>query len=211
MAVPPAPTSPEAGEAMPSAAEQSSGMSPLLWVGLIVAVAVAVPLVLAFRHILGIRQRPCWPPPDGAVTPEGARAATEALVETGGSRPHGDALDFAWSTAATIEPWPEGATFFPRILADIEAAQSSVHILMFGWKNGEIGLRMAALLERKLAEGVEVRVIVDRLGSRPFGCSREMFTRLAAAGAEIAINDVLPLDRDGLFPDGRRFGWRQNE
>ena len=38
---------------------------------------------------------------------------------------------------------------------------------MFSWREGEVGMAIAALLERKLAEGVEVRVIVDGLGSRP--------------------------------------------
>ena len=70
---------------------------------------------------------------------------------------------------------------------------------------------MARLLERKLAEGVEVRVIVDRYGSRPYAEAREMFTRLAAAGAQIVVNDVFPLDRDGLFPDDQHFDWRQDE
>ena len=67
------------------------------------------------------------------------------------TRPHDAALDFAWSTAATIEPWVEGKNFFPRIFADVEAARSSVHILMFGWREGEVGTEMAELLERKLA------------------------------------------------------------
>ena len=103
-------------------------------------------------------------------------------------------------------PCVDGASFFPRIFADVEAARSSVHILMFGWREGEVGMRMAALLERKLAEGVEVRVIVDGLGSRPYAQAREMFTRLAAAGAEIVVNDVLPPVRAGLFPAGRARG-----
>ena len=127
------------------------------------------------------------------------------------TRPHDAALPFAWSTAATIEPWAEGVNFFPKIFADVEAAQSTVHILMFGWREGEIGMRMAALLERKLAEGVEVRVIVDGFGSRPYEQAREMFTSLAAAGAQIVVNDVFPPDRDGLFPDGQRIDWRQDE
>ena len=37
-----------------------------------------------------------------------------------------------------------------------------------------------------------------------------MFTRLAAAGAEIVVNDVLPPDRVGLFPAGRP-AWRLDE
>ena len=38
-----------------------------------------------------------------------------------------------------------------------------------------------------------------------------MFTRLAAAGAQIVVNDVLPPDRHGLFPDGRQTDWRHDE
>ena len=74
-----------------------------------------------------------------------------------------------------------------------------------------MGLRMAALLERKLAEGVEVRVIVDGFGSRPYQAARAMFTRLAAAGAQIVVNDLFPPDRDGLFPDRQRVDLRQDE
>src|SRR6187551_641806 len=38
-----------------------------------------------------------------------------------------------------------------------------------------------------------------------------MFTALADAGAQIVVNDVLPLDRDGLYPDDRNLDWRQDE
>ena len=55
-----------------------------------------------------------------------------------------------------------------------------------------------------------MRVIVDGFGSRPYKEAREMFTRLAAAGAEIVVNDVLPPERVGLFPAGRRV-WRLDE
>ena len=159
----------------------------------------------------GITQKPSWPPPPDAVTPAGAEAATRAFAARSGTRPHDAALDFAWSTAATIEPWVEGANFFPRIFEDIEGAQSSVHILMFGWREGSVGMQMARLLERKIAEGVEVRVIVDGYGSRPHGEAREMFTQLAASGAQIVVNDVFPLDRDGLYPDDQHIDWRQDE
>ena len=173
--------------------------------------ALALVFVVAYRRVLWVTQRPSWPPPSDAVTPAGAQAATEAFVARGGARPHDAALPFAWSTAATIEPWAEGVNFFPRIFADVEAAESTVHILMFGWREGEIGKRMAAVLEGKLAEGVAVRVIVDGFGSRPYKQAREMFTGLATAGAQIVVNDVFPPDLDGLYPDGQRFDWRQDE
>ena len=82
---------------------------------------------------------------------------------------------------------------------------------MFGWREGQVGMQMAALLEKKLAEGVEVRVIVDGLGSRPYRDAREMFSGLAAAGAQIVVNHLLPPDRDGLFPDCQQIDWRQDE
>ena len=163
------------------------------------------------RRVFGITQRPCWPPPPDAVTSAGAEAATQAFASQARPRTRDAALDFAWSTAATIEPWAEGKNFFPRIFADVEAARSSVHILMFGWREGEVGLRMAALLEQKLADGLEVRVIVDGLGSRPYGKAREMFTGLAAAGAQIVVNDMFLPDRNGLFPDDQQRDWRLDE
>ena len=148
------------------------------------AAAVAL-LAAAHRRVLGIAHRPSWPPAADAVPPAGARAATEAFA--GGPR---DTLPFAWSTAATIDPWADGVNFFPKIFADVEAARSSVHILMFGWREGDVGMRMAALLERKLAEGVEVRALVDGFGSRPHGAARDMYDGLARAGAQIVVNDI---------------------
>ena len=177
----------------------------------LVTLVVAGLFVLVYRQVLGVPQRRSWPPPSNAVTPAGAEAATREFAARSGTRPHDAALDFAWSTAATIEPWVEGANFFPRIFKDIEDAQSSVHILMFGWREGSVGMQMARLLERKIAEGVQVRVIVDGYGSRPHGEAREMFTQLAAFGAQIVVNDVFPLDRDGLYPDDQHIDWRQDE
>jgi cardiolipin synthase len=179
--------------------------------GAVLLLVLALLFVVVFRQVLGVTQRPSWPPPADAVTAAEAEAATEAFAARDGTRPHDADLDFAWSTAATIEPLVEGRTFFPRIFADVEAATSSVHILMFGWREGDVGMELAALLERRLAEGIEVRVIVDAFGSRPNGEARQMFTGLAEAGAQIVVNDVLPLDRDGLYPDDRQLDWRQDE
>ena len=155
-------------------------------------------LVLAYRQVLGISRRDGWPPGPDAVTPEGALAAVK---EFAGSSPRDASLPFAWSTAATIEPHVEGVEFFPRIFEDVEQARSSVHILMFGWREGRVGTELAALLERKLAEGVEVRALVDAFGSHPHAEARDLFTRLASAGAQIVVNDMLPPVRGGLYPD----------
>ena len=150
------------------------GAKARLAIGSGVAASAAVAL---HRRVLATPQAPSWPPSADAVTAAGARAATEAHASGAPAAP----LEFAWSTAATIDPHVEGVEFFPRILADVEAASSSVHILMFGWREGAVGKRMAALLQRKLADGVAVRVIVDRFGSRPYKAARPMFEELAAA------------------------------
>jgi cardiolipin synthase len=179
--------------------------------GAAAALGGAVLTGAALRRVLSTAERPCWPPPADAVTPAGARAATEAFAADRGARRRDAALPFAWSTLATAEPWVEGEAFFPRIVDDVAAARSSVHILMFGWREGEVGTALAALLARKAAEGVIVRVLVDGYGSKPYKEAREMFTGMAAAGVRIVVNDVLPPARLGHFPHAQRLDPRQHE
>src|SRR4051794_40896873 len=93
-------------------------------VTLAVGAVAGVAVLTLYRRVLAIPQRPSWPPPPGAVTPAEAQAATEAYAAGGGTQAGRAPLDFAWSTAATIEPWVEGVEFFPRIFADVEAASS---------------------------------------------------------------------------------------
>jgi hypothetical protein len=102
------------------------------------------------RRVLAISQRSCWPPPRDAVTSAGAKDATAAFAARAGTRPRDAALPFAWSTAATIDPWVDGASFFPRIFADVEAAATSVHILMIMMIARSAAT--AALLEERLFE-----------------------------------------------------------
>ena len=178
--------------------------------GVLAAGATAL-VVAAVRRVLSTAERPCWPPPPDAVTADRAQAATEAFATDMRARRRDAALHFAWSTAASAEPWVAGEQFFPRIFTDVERARSSVHILMFGWREGEVGTALAALLARKAAEGVAVRVLVDGYGSKPYKEARAMFSELAAAGARIVVNDVLPPARLGHFPHGLRLDPRQHE
>jgi cardiolipin synthase A/B len=190
----------------------TSGAGSIWRIALAVAGLAAFALFVGiFRQVIWLTEDDHWPPPSNAVTSANAEAATEAFVRQRDVGPHDAAFDFAPSTAATIQPWVEGKVFFPKIFADIENAKSSVHILMFGWREGDIGQRMTALLKRKLAEGVEVRAIVDRFGSRPYEQAREMYTDLAAERGQIVVNDELPLDKDDLFPDDQYTDWRNDE
>ena len=170
----------------------------------------AILLLLVCRQVLLIVQEPSWPPPPDAVTAAGAEASTEAFAARADPGPHDVGIDYAWATAASIEPFVEGSNFYPRIFADVEQARSSVHILMFGWREGEVGMELADLLVRKVREAVEVRVIVDGFGSRPFGEAEAMYRRLTDAGVQVVVNDTLPIDRDGPVWD-RAVDWRQDE
>lgn len=160
------------------------------------------------RAVLGIRERPSWPPPPTAITSDQAQAAVAEFAASGPG-PGDVGLPYGWSTAATIEPWAGGEEFYPRMLADLESATSSIHILMFGWKPGEPARAITDVLVAKLAAGVEVRILVDGYGSRPHGLSKDMYRRLADAGAQIVVNSFLPPRRSGLYPDASA-RWRSS-
>jgi cardiolipin synthase A/B len=97
------------------------------------------------------------------------------------------ALAFETSTAASVEVHVEGRNFYPPMLQDIASASSSVHINQFGFRPGKMGEAFAAALLAKAAEGVSVRVVVDRQGSDPDRSSREFYERLLAGGVEICV------------------------
>ena len=73
------------------------------------------------------------------------------------------------------------------MLRDIGAASSSVHINQFGFRPGAIGDEFATALLAKASEGVPVRLVVDKQGSRPDGSSREFYERLRAGGVEVRV------------------------
>ena len=175
--------------------------------GVLVALAMLVSGI--FWQVLFITEDDSWPPPPDAITADDAQAATAAFTR-GSPRPRDLDLDYAWTTAASVEPFAEGAEFYPRIIEDIQNAEQSVHILMFGWDSNEIGTELADVLNEKLVAGVEVRIAVDDQGSDPDGNNSDMYTDLVRAGAEVVANDTIQLDFDGLFVD-RRFDWRQDE
>lgn len=118
------------------------------------------------------------------------------------------ALAFETSWAVAPELLVEGRGFYPRMHADMEAAQSSIHILQFGFKPGAVGDRFADLLERRAREGIAVRLVVDENGSDVSGRSRTMYERLAAAGAEIVVNvGSRPRAARGLVGSERATAW----
>jgi phosphatidylserine/phosphatidylglycerophosphate/cardiolipin synthase-like enzyme len=62
---------------------------------------------------------------------------------------HDLALAFEDSCVTTAEVLVEGRSFYPPMLADIEAATSSVHINQFGFRPGKVGDVFARALAEK--------------------------------------------------------------
>jgi cardiolipin synthase A/B len=145
--------------------------------------------------------------PDRAtVTPATARSVVEAVL---GQRPvrRQLTLDFAPAAATSWELLIDGAAFFPRLLADVEAAQSDIHILIFGFKPGEIGDRFRDLLVTKVAAGVGARVITEGAFSQPAFGSKAFYESMVDRGVQVVANEGAFLDLDGPLA-GRKVDWR---
>jgi cardiolipin synthase len=140
------------------------------------------------------------------VTPDDARSHVEAVL---GRKPVRSqlTLDFTPATATRWDLLIDGASFFPSLLRDIEAATADIHILIFGFKAGEIGNQFRDLLVRKVSESVGVRVITEAAFSQPGLGSKEFYDSLVAGGVQVVANQGAFLDLDGLLQD-RRIDWR---
>ena len=97
------------------------------------------------------------------------------------------ALAFDESVASSAEVLVEGESFYPRMLEDVAAASSSIHINQFGFRPGVVGDAFAEALVAKALDGIPVRLVVDRQGSDPERSSAALYERLAAAGIDVCV------------------------
>jgi cardiolipin synthase len=145
------------------------------------------------------RRRPAFPPGPDALRPEGARARLEQLAASPVVRRRDLAIDFAPAVATSVEPLLHGRRYFPRMLEDITAARDHVHLLIYGYKAGDIGATFRDLLATKVREGVEVRLEVDAIGSEIDLGSRGLYRELLDGGVEIVANDGVVIARSGYL------------
>lgn len=91
----------------------------------------------------------------------------------------------------------DGNDLFKAMFEDIDAAQESVHVEFYTIYDDNIGNEFLDHLERKAAEGVEVRVLYDAFGSH--GTKPSWFKRLRELGGEavtfITSKDVITKTR----------------
>ena len=79
--------------------------------------------------------------------------------------------------------FPHGSLFFPPMLEDMRNAKHFIHHLYFIWEQDELTAQMTEIMLQKLAEGVEVRIIYDWLGSSTY--KKDELKKLEAAGAGV--------------------------
>jgi cardiolipin synthase len=119
------------------------------------------------------------------------------------------AFSFAPSSARGVEPLLHGTGYFPRMLADLEAATSSIHVLIYGFKPGEVGSAFRDVLVAKARAGIPVRLSVDAVGSEVRAGSRGLFRELVEGGVVVVQNRGLFPDVRGPLGPGARIGWRR--
>ncbi|MBB5193652.1 cardiolipin synthase [Silvimonas terrae] len=79
----------------------------------------------------------------------------------------------------------DGGATYEAIFAAIEAATRQVHLEYYIYEPDGIGTALRDLLIRKARQGVQVRLLIDALGSKR--CGRKFLGPLTTAGAEVAF------------------------
>jgi cardiolipin synthase len=72
-----------------------------------------------------------------------------------------------------------------RLVADIDTAETSVHLLTYIFADDATGRKVAAALGRAARRGVDARVLIDAIGSRPW--ARRTQAILAAEGVQCRL------------------------
>jgi len=136
-----------------------------------------------------------------AIRADTAAARTADLVALPRVRRADLAQTYAPAIATAVDPLLHGRRYFPRMLEDIAAATNHVHLLIYGYKSGDIGETFLTALADRVAAGVEVRLSVDAIGSEVDFGSKDLFRRLLAAGVEVVAQDGIAVVRTGDLAD----------
>ena len=91
--------------------------------------------------------------------------------------------DFASLSGNSVELITDYAGFIDRLIADIDAATKSVHLLFYIMSDDHTGSRVADALVRAVTRGVQCRVLLDAVGSKH--CLRKLAPRLRVSGIEV--------------------------
>jgi cardiolipin synthase len=145
-----------------------------------------------------------YPPGEDAITAAGSRASAEELLGRGALDRADLAMSFAPAISTSVDPLLHGRRYFPRMLEDIAAATDHVHLLIYGYKPGDIGTTFRDALVAKAGQGVPVRLEVDAIGSETDLGSKELFQQLRDGGLDVVAHDGVFIFRTGPLGGRRR-------
>lgn len=104
------------------------------------------------------------------------RAICKYLYNSGGFVPYSD---------TELKYFPSGAQLFDDVLEKLQQAKEFVFIEYYAIADGVLWNRIWDILETKIKEGVDVRIIADDLGGR--GLSFKMRRKIRKCGAKLHI------------------------
>ncbi|MEO8051913.1 MAG: phospholipase D-like domain-containing protein [Acidobacteriota bacterium] len=84
----------------------------------------------------------------------------------------------------SVQIYNNGDEFYPAMLHAIESAERSITMEQYIYWDGEVGRRFAEAFAEKARRGVEVKLLLDAIGSATLG--KEIFRILAAGGCQLA-------------------------
>jgi cardiolipin synthase A/B len=96
------------------------------------------------------------------------------------------------SSNNTVQILKNGEEKFPLLIQALREAKSHIHIEYYIYSDDDIGKQVSEILIEKAQSGVEVRLMVDGVGS--FKLKRKFFRKLRAAGIQVHV--FMPV----LFP-----------
>lgn len=68
-------------------------------------------------------------------------------------------------SSGSLDVLVDGSAFFTRFIGSVSSARESVHLQTYIFDNDDFALEIADLLKRRSAEGVDVKVLLDGLGT----------------------------------------------
>ena len=88
------------------------------------------------------------------------------------------------ATASSLKILRKAPPFYDALGADIKKAEHSIEVQTYIWHDDEVGAEFLALLVEAARRGVEVRVLIDELGS--FWLRESYFRPLVQAGGQFS-------------------------
>ena len=91
--------------------------------------------------------------------------------------------DSGFTPNNSVDVYTDGNALFSDVLQDMQQATRHIHVLFYIIRNDTIGREMLSVLIERARQGVEVRLLVDSLGS--FFAPTDLFNALREAGGEV--------------------------